>query len=95
MESVKFILTKDNRQLSKAEKNAEGWIVAMSRSSRMCGHRCYKVKPEKKFDRRSLPYWRKQHEMVCCTGKKRSRKKDRRKVPDHDFKGCIAGVLYT
>lgn len=37
MESVKFILTKDNRQLSKVEKNAEGWIVAMSRSSRMYG----------------------------------------------------------
>lgn len=50
MESVEFILTKDNRQLSEVEKNAEGWIVAMSRSSRMCGHRCYKVKPEKKFD---------------------------------------------
>ena len=38
MESVEFILTKDNRQLSKVEKNAEGWIVAMSRSSRMYGH---------------------------------------------------------
>ena len=50
MQSAKFILTKDNRQLSKVEKNAEGWIVAMSRSSRMYGPRCYKVKPEKKFD---------------------------------------------
>ena len=48
MQSAKFILTKDNRQLFKVENNA--WIVAMSRSSRMYGHRCYKVKPEKKFD---------------------------------------------
>ena len=39
MESVKFILTKDNRQLSKVEKNAEGGIVAMTRSSRMYGHK--------------------------------------------------------
>ena len=38
MQSAKFILTKDNRQLSEVEKNAEGWIVAMSRSSRMYGH---------------------------------------------------------
>ena len=39
MESVKFILTKDNRQLSKVGKNAEGWIVAMTCSSRMYGHK--------------------------------------------------------
>lgn len=33
MERVQSVLTKDNRQLCKIEKNAERWIVAMSRSS--------------------------------------------------------------
>lgn len=38
MESIKSILTKDNRQLSSVENSAEGWIVAVSRRSRMYGH---------------------------------------------------------
>lgn len=33
--------------------------------------------------------------MVCWTGQKRSRKKDRREMPDYDFKGCFTGLLYT
>lgn len=38
MRRINVFLTKENRQLSNVESNAEGWIVALSRLPRMQGH---------------------------------------------------------